>query len=77
MANLDVKNRTGVTDKRKGLGTTTTPLSAIDANLRDVGSMRTRLAAARPALYTSAMLDTMTHNDMVYAIRQIDDPAGI
>lgn len=76
MANLDIRNRAGVTDKRKGLGTTTNPLSS-DASLRDIGSMRARLTAISSTTFTPARLDTMSHNDMVYAIRLADDAAGI
>lgn len=43
------------------------------ANYVDVGSLRTRLAAANGAYYTTARLNNMTKNDMVYALRTIDD----
>lgn len=40
-------------------------------------SIRTRLAAFNGALYTTAYLDSLTFNDMVYALRLADAPATI
>ena len=78
MASIDIKNRLGVTDKRTGRGTTTTPVAAaLYTNTRDIASMRARLQAIDSGMFSTARLDTMTHNDMVYALRVIDDPAGI
>lgn len=57
-----------------GLGTTTG--LATPANYSSVSALRTRLAAAN-AYYTSAVLDQMTVNDMVFALRSIDDKTTI
>lgn len=50
---------------------------ATPANYGSVAAMRTRLAAANGTYYTSARLDSLTVNDMVWALRSIDDPATI
>jgi hypothetical protein len=47
------------------------------SNYVSITAMRTRLAAANAAYYTSAKLDQMTVNDMVFALRNIDDPTTI
>lgn len=44
-------------------------------NMDSIAAMRTRLAAINAGLYTAAYLNTMTVNDMVYAIR-LNDNAG-
>ena len=41
-------------------------------NLDSISSMRTRLAAIDSGFYTTARLNTMTRNDMVYAVRVND-----
>lgn len=38
-------------------------------NFNSLGVMRTRLAAINGTLYTTAYLNQMTYNDMVYALR--------
>lgn len=63
-------------DKRKVQGASTNPLGT-PANYASVSALRTRLAAINGSLYTSAYLDTMTKNDMIYAVRLSDDSAGI
>jgi hypothetical protein len=76
MANYQVKNRLGIVDKRMGQGNSATQHSGTtETNTKDVTSMRARLAAINGAYYTSAMLDKMTTNDMLYAIR-LNDEAG-
>lgn len=47
------------------------------ANYSSISAMRTRLAAINGTLYTSAELDRMTTNDMVYALRMNDDKTTI
>jgi hypothetical protein len=44
-----------------GVGTT--------SNFVDINSMRTALTAANAAYYTTALLDKMTVNDMIFALR--------
>lgn len=46
-------------------------------NLGDISSMRARLAAIDGTFYTVARLNTMTRNDMVYAIRMNDFPGTV
>ena len=50
---------------------------ATPANYASITAMRTRLNAISATTYTAARMDAMTHNDMIYAIRQSDDLAGI
>lgn len=50
---------------------------ATPSNYGSINSMRTRLAAAQPGYYTSTVLDQMTVNDMIYALRTIDDTTSI
>ncbi|HET7713282.1 MAG TPA: hypothetical protein VFK94_02335 [Patescibacteria group bacterium] len=76
MANAEIENNLGITDKRRTQGATTTPV-ATDANYADVAALKARLTAAAPASYPAATLNLMTKNDMVYALRLIDDAAGI
>lgn len=76
MANLDVGNRQRVVDKRQGRGTTTNPVTS-DASMKDITAKRARLTAINAATFTAARLNTMTENDMLYAIRMNDDAAGI
>lgn len=46
-------------------------------NYTSIGNMRVRLAAANGAYYTSQKLDQMNVNDMVFALRSIDDKTTI
>lgn len=47
------------------------------SNYVSITAMRTRLAAANGAYYTTARLDTLTVNDMIFALRNIDDASSI
>lgn len=76
MAELDVENFLGVVDKRKGQGITAQPF-ATAANYLSVGAMRSRLTAINAVTYTADVLNHMTKNDMVFAIRSNDDAAGM
>jgi len=76
MANIETENIWGYVDKRE------TPASQTDnlttpANFADVSSLRARLTAINSTTYTTARLDKMTKNDMVYAVRVSDESAGI
>lgn len=79
MANAQLGVVRSVVDKRQNQ-TGPTPLTtqpiATPANYASISSMRTRLLAIG-GVYTAAYLDTMTMNDMVYALRLSDDSAGI
>jgi hypothetical protein len=50
----------------------TTPL-----NYTSVQAMRNRLSALNGAYYTNPFLDRMTVNDMIFALRSIDDRTTI
>ncbi|MFF5977075.1 hypothetical protein ACFY7C_36845 [Streptomyces sp. NPDC012769] len=47
------------------------------ANYVSISSLRSRLATINAAYYTTAMLDMMSVNDMVYALRMSDDKTTI
>lgn len=47
------------------------------SNYVSITAMRTRLAAANGAYYTAARLDQLGVNDMVFALRNIDDATSI
>lgn len=77
MADTEHENSIGVTDRRRTQTQTDLPGTlGTSVNYTDVGSLRTRLAAIDAGYYTSARLDNMTKNDMVYAVRLADDAAG-
>lgn len=76
MANTELENIIGVTDKRF-LQTAATVPEATPANYSSVSALRARLTAINAGYFTSARLDNMTRNDMVYAVRLNDDAAGI
>lgn len=59
-----------------GMGGQASNLNNI-SNYVSVTAMRTRLAAANGAYYTSARLDQLTVNDMIFALRNIDDATSI
>lgn len=59
-------------------GGTSTPPTGLDIdNMDNIAAMKTRLAAIDGTFYTTARLNTMTVNDMVYAIRTNDNASTI
>jgi hypothetical protein len=76
MANLETENPLGIVDKRRGRGVTGTGLTT-PANALDVNALRTRLLAVSATAYSTANLDKMTKNDMIYALRLADESAGV
>ena len=46
-----------------------------DEDMDDINAMRTRLAAISGTSYSASRLNTMSYNDMVYALR-VHDAAG-
>lgn len=69
----------GFVNSRKaidGMGGQASNLNNI-SNYVSVQSMRTRLAAANGTYYTSARLDQLSVNDMIFALRNIDDATSI
>ena len=78
MADLDINDPTGVVDKRKGRGLTGAHQMAEIANTSSISAMKARLTALAPASYTAARMNTMTENDLLYALRIASgDAAGI
>lgn len=69
----------GFCDKRRTQATSAAGTSVIGtpANYVNKTALRTRLAAANGTYFTTARLNQMNENDMTYALRQIDDAAGI
>jgi hypothetical protein len=79
MANYQVNNNFGTTDKRKVGRTTAASLApnlATPLNYTSINAMRARLTAINAGYFTTARLDQMSDNDMMFAIRQTDDLAG-
>lgn len=73
-ANLGVVR--SVVDKRQLQGASTQAI-ATPANYASEASLRARLTAISASTYSTANLNLMTINDMVYALRMNDDAAGI
>lgn len=78
MAQHDLDGGLGLVDKRRAVkaGSSTNNITT-DANFADIGALRTRLTAISGTAYSSANLDKMTRNDMVYALRLADEAASI
>lgn len=55
----------------------TSGVVATPANYASITALRTRLNAISATSYSSARLDTMTVNDMIYAVRRNDDSTTI
>lgn len=72
MADAQVGNIHGVTDKSD---TPTDRTGYADPDQLTIDAMRTRLAAIDAGFYTARRLNSMTVNDMKYAIR-VADHAG-
>jgi len=80
MAKAQLGNDLGVVDKREstaaGAISGTSPLGT-PLNYIDITKLRARLIAINGTRYTTAYLDVMTVNDMIYALRTLDDAAGV
>lgn len=78
MADLDISSNLGHVDKRVGRGTTaTTDQNSEYANMATIASLKARLTTLAGATYTAARMNSMTENDLRYALRLISDGAGI
>lgn len=87
MADQAIGSIHGVTSKSVNGGTNPTNINGGGANapqatifdgtlnLQSIATMRARLAVINGAYYTASMLNTMSYNDMMYAIR-VSDFAG-
>ena len=71
MADLDLGGsaNTEFIDKRNGRGLTGASNLAELANYATVSTMKARLAALAASSYTTARMNTMTDNDLTYALR--------
>lgn len=56
---------------------TTAPTEYFDADALSIPAMRARLTAISGTTYTSTVLDKMTENDMLFALRQLDAPGSV
>ena len=85
MAVQRIGNRAGVAAANASSGTQRSNLNGStgagtehdDADYASIDALRTRLAAIDAGYYTAARLNTMTYNDMVYAVRRNDSPTTI
>ena len=75
MADTEREYPLGFVDKRRVQTTTDTGVTT-PANLLSVSALRTRLLAIG-GYYTATVLNSMTKNDMIYAVRVNDEAAGI
>ena len=79
MADLEIGNRAGVTSVNVGGGTNPTnvnggannaPQTALDIPEDDsITALRTALTTIDSTFYSAARLNTMTKNDLLYAVR--------
>lgn len=76
MADSDLGELAGFVDKRRVKGQSGSSL-ATPGNYNSVASMRTRLATVNGAYFTAPRLNSMSENDMIYALRLADDSAGL
>ena len=79
MARNDISNPLGVMNAKKGSragSATHGNASGVYTAGADVSTLRTRLKAIS-AKYTDTVLDNMTKNDMLHAVRLNDDAANI
>lgn len=56
---------------------TNAALVATPANYASVSALKARLTAINSTSYTTARMNQMTVNDLIYAVRLNDDPASI
>ncbi len=80
MANAQLSGGDGFIDKRKSTATNRNSalnLEATPLNYVDITKLRARLTAIGAPYNTGGRLDAMTLNDMIYALRTVDDAAGI
>lgn len=74
-------NQLGAVDTNFTNARKSTPGAGADittpANYASITAMRARLTAISATTYSSANLDTMSVNDMVYALRVNDDASSI
>jgi len=87
MADLQIGNTAGVTAVSVGGGTNPTnvnggannaPQAGLDIDEdKTIAALRTALTAINAGYYTTDVLNTMTKNDMLYAVRVASYPTSI
>lgn len=80
MADTEQEFPFGITSATKTSNASRNSASGIlstPTNYYDVAGLRARLSAINGAYYTTARLNQMTKNDMIYAVRANDDPTTI
>lgn len=85
MADQQIGNVHGVAAAHAGDADSPTNLSGtadpqggfFDTNMHDISALRTRLTAIDGTFYDADMLNSMSYNDMVYAVRVNDAAATI
>ncbi len=78
MADMDLTSTFDFVDNRTGRGYSGSTSSLVEQNNYDsIAELKTRLTALAASSYTAARLNTMTKNDMVYALRTLQDAAGM
>lgn len=76
MAQVELGNYVGFVDKRQAQGDTTQPLTN-PTYFHSVATLRSQLGIVDGAYFTADKLNSMTHNDLVYAMRLSAEAAGI
>lgn len=87
MAQMQLGNQAGVTAVNAGGTTNPTNVNGgasgapqaghWDADYASISALRTRLDAIDSTTYTAEVLNTMTLNDMIYAVRLNDSPSTV
>ncbi len=87
MADQRVGNRIGVAAANPGGGTNRSNINGVGNNLPSgehedtdyvtITTLKSRLSTIDSGFYTTAMLNRMTYNDMLYAVRLNDTPRSI
>lgn len=79
MADAQTQDRLRFVDKRWVFNSNTNAFSAtfLGGNGADIAKAKARLAAISASTYTPTVLNQMTYNDMVFAIRIADESAGL
>lgn len=73
MADLDINDPFGLVDKRRGRGNTGSHQQTEAVNMLSATAMKTRLTAINAGYYTATRLNSMTENDMIFALRDLAD----
>lgn len=65
----------GITARNRNVkGANTSGVFSTPANYGSIAAIRTRLNTINSTYFTEANMDKMSINDLVYALRRLDDP---